>query len=36
MFGLAPDIQVYKTSIFKLEALNKPEDDRATTIATTS
>ena len=27
MFGLDPDIQVYKTSIFKLEALNKPEDD---------
>ena len=29
MFGLDPDIQVYKTSIFKLEALNKPEDDSA-------
>ena len=29
MFGLDPDIQVYKTSIFKLESLNKPEDDRA-------
>ena len=27
MFGLDPDIQVYKTSIFKLESLNKPEDD---------
>ena len=28
MFGLDPDIQVYKTSIFELESLNKLEDDR--------
>ena len=29
MFGLDPDIQVYKTSIFELESLNKLEDDSA-------
>ena len=29
MFGLDPDIQVYKTSILNLDYRNKPEDDSA-------